>query len=70
MNIFLKQFRKHKTVYASMISLSTTVVLVNEAIQFLERVTKSIVILGISLIFFCLIIKTYLKEEQQEEQEK
>lgn len=69
MQKFLDSFKKHKNVYIVILSLITTIILINEIFDFTERILNNYLILLFSSIIFLFLIYTSIKRRFWENEE-
>lgn len=67
MNYFLNMIEKHKFIYIIIISLIATVLIVNSALEFAERVINNLTLLLVSLLVFYFLVHIAINEEVKKE---
>lgn len=67
MNYFLKLIEKHKFLYIVSLSVVVTVLLVNNTLDFAERVINNKLLLIISLVVFYFLVQIAINEEVKNE---
>lgn len=68
MDYFLETIRKHKNVYIIIISLIATILIINNFLEFAERIINNRLLLIFSLVVFYFLVYIAIKEEMKRAQ--